>query len=106
MFWGFLVSCLKKGIVMSRRCEITKKRFGKGRSYNTRGIAKKKKGIGLNITGHSKRRFGINLFTQKFWSTLEKRFIKLKLTAHAMRIIDKIGIDETLKRVRSKGLKL
>jgi large subunit ribosomal protein L28 len=51
---------------MSRMCEVTKKRFGKGRAYNTRGIAKYKGGIGLNITGSSKRQHRINLFKQDF----------------------------------------
>lgn len=84
---------------MSRVCSITKKRFGKGKQYCYRGIAKKNKGIGLNITGSSKRQHRPNLFTQKFWSPRQKRFIKLKVSAHAIRIIDKVGIDEALKRI-------
>ncbi len=87
---------------MSRMCEVTKKRFGKGRAYNTRGIAKYKGGIGLNITGSSKRQHRINLFKQKFWSPEERRFITLKLTAHAFRIIDKVGIDKVLRRMKKR----
>lgn len=87
---------------MSRICDVTGKRFGKGRRYVYRGIAKKNKGIGLNITGSSKRQHRPNLFEQKFWSPDEGRFIKLKLSAHAMRIIDKVGIDMVLKRMRAE----
>ena len=81
---------------MSRVCSITGKRFGKGKTYCYRGIAKKNKGIGLNITGSSKRQHRPNLFVQKFWSPAKKRFVKLKLSAHAMRIIDKCGIDAVI----------
>jgi large subunit ribosomal protein L28 len=87
---------------MSRVCEITKKRFGKGKTYNYRGIAKYKGGIGLNITGSCKRQHRINLMEQKIWSPEQNRFIKFKLTAHALRIIDKVGIDEVLRRAKRK----
>lgn len=91
---------------MSRVCTVTGKRFAKGRTYAYRGIAKKKKGIGLNITGSSKRQHRPNLFEQRFWSPAESRFIKLKLSAHAMRIVDKVGIDVVLKRMRTSGQKV
>ncbi|OGN61867.1 MAG: 50S ribosomal protein L28 [Chlamydiae bacterium RIFCSPHIGHO2_12_FULL_49_11] len=87
---------------MSRVCEVTRKKFGKGRSYQYRGIAKKNKGIGLNITGSSKRQHRPNLFVQKFWSPLKKQFIKLKVSAHAIRIIDRVGIDEVVRRMQER----
>ena len=76
---------------MSRKCEITEKRFGKGKTYNYRGIAKYKGGIGLNITGSCKRQHRINVKKQKIWSPEKKCFIPMKLTAHGLRIINKIG---------------
>ncbi len=88
---------------MSRVCSVTDKRFGKGRTYRYRGIAKKNKGIGLNITGSSKRQFRPNLFVQKFWSSEQGRFISLKVSAHGIRIIDKVGLDEVLKRMKKKA---
>ena len=91
---------------MSRKCQVTGKRFGKGKGYQTRGIAKKNKGIGLNITGSYKRQFRPNIITQKFWSPEEKRFVKLKLSAHAIRIIDKVGIDKVLRKMRKDGQKI
>lgn len=87
---------------MSRRCEVTKKRFGKGKTYNYRGIAKSKGGIGLNITGSCKRQHRINLKKQKIWSPEEKRFISVKISAHGLRIVDKIGIHKALLRMKKK----
>lgn len=46
---------------MSRVCEICDKGPTSGRTYVYRGIAIKKGGIGLNITGKTKRRFLPNL---------------------------------------------
>ncbi len=92
-----------KDIVMSRVCEVTGKRFGKGRTYCYRGIAKKKKGIGLNITGSSKRQHRPNLFDQKIWSPEKKQFVRLKVSAHALRIIDRVGIDSVLRKMARQG---
>ncbi len=88
---------------MSRVCAVTNKRFGKGRTYRYRGIAKKNKGIGLNITGSSKRQYRPNLFVQRFWSSEEKRFVSLKVSAHGIRIIDKVGLDKVLKRMKKQA---
>ncbi len=87
---------------MSRVCSVTGKRFGKGRTYRYRGIAKKNKGIGLNITGSSKRQYRPNIFVQKFWSSEQKRFVSLKVSAHGIRIIDKVGLDGVLKRMKKR----
>lgn len=101
-----MLQCLlsNKGIVMSRKCQITKKRFGKGKTYNYRGIAKYKGGIGLNITGSCKRQHRPNLFIQRFWSSEKGYFVKLKVSAHGMRIIDKIGVDQAIKKYNLKNL--
>jgi len=87
---------------MSRKCELTGKKPGKGRKYSIRGIAKKKKGIGLNITGKTKRRFLPNLFKRKLWLEEEKRFITLKLSTAALRTIDKLGLKKALKKFSHK----
>ena len=79
---------------MSKRCQVTGKKPCKGRKYVTRGIAKKKKGIGLNITGISKRRFQPNLFKKRFWFAEENRFITLRLSAAA---------DENNRQKRSRS---
>lgn len=75
---------------MSRVCQVTGKRpvTGNNRSY------------ARNAT---KRRFLPNLQTHRFWVESEKRFVKLRLTAKGMRIIDKKGIDAVLVDIRARG---
>ena len=75
---------------MSRVCQVTGKRPVTG---NNRSHAR-------NAT---KRRFLPNLQTHRFWVESEKRFVKLRLTAKGMRIIDKKGIDSVLSDIRSRG---
>ncbi len=91
---------------MSKTCQVTNKKPRKGRTYQKRGIAKKNKGIGLNITGKSKRRFLPNLFKKRFWLSEEKRFITLKLSAAAIRTIDKLGLSAVVKKLRKQGTKI
>ena len=85
---------------MSNVCQVTGKKAGKGCSYSRRGIAKKKKGIGLKVTGKTKRRFFPNLITKRLWSQEEKRFIKLTLSTSALRTMDKLGVDIVLKQLK------
>ena len=64
---------------------------------------------GNNVShAHNKtrRRFLPNLHTHRFWVESENRFVKLRLTAKGMRIIDKNGIDAVLKDIRSRGIKV
>ncbi len=91
---------------MPRRCQVTGKKPRKGRTYSIRGIAKKKKGIGLNITGISKRRFNPNLFKKRFWFEEENRFITLRVSANAIRTIDKKGLSAVVKEMRAEGQKI
>lgn len=91
---------------MSKRCQVTGKKPVSGRKYSIRGIAKKKKGIGLNITGKTKRRFQPNLMKKRFWFTEENRFVTIKLSAHAMRIIDKKGLAAVIREMRNNGEKI
>ncbi|WP_343187819.1 50S ribosomal protein L28 [Buchnera aphidicola (Periphyllus koelreuteriae)] len=72
---------------MSRKCLITKKKtmFGNTRSH------------ALNAT---KRKFNINLKKHKFWIKNKKKFIKLKLSTKAMRIINKKGIEKVIKNIK------
>ena len=62
--------------------------------------------IGNNVA-HSKLRtkrdFALNLKTKKFWSETEQRFVTLKVTTKGMRIIEKNGLDATLKEAQKKG---
>lgn len=91
---------------MSRKCQVTGKKPVVGRSYSIRGIAKKKKGIGLNITGKTKRRFMPNLQKKRFWFAEENRYVTLKLSVQAMRTIDKNGLASVIRELRAKGEKV
>ena len=91
---------------MSKKCQLTGKKPSVGRSYALRGIAKKKKGIGLKITGKTKRTFKPNLVKKRLWFAEEKRFITLKLSSAALRTIDKIGLFKAVRRMRAKGEKI
>ena len=88
---------------MSKVCEVTGKRPSRGYKYAIRGIAKKKKGIGLKVTGKTKRRFQPNLVTKRFWFSDEKRFVTLRLSTNAMRTIDKLGLSTIVRRMRAQG---
>lgn len=88
---------------MTRECEVTGKRRSRGRKYAIRGIAKKKKGIGLKVTGITKRDFVPNLKTKRFWFDDENRFVTLRLSMQAMRTIDKKGLAAVIKEMRAEG---
>lgn len=88
---------------MSKRCQVTGKVPVRGNSYAIRGIAKKKKGVGLKVTGIKKRRFQPNLVKKRFWFSEENRFITIRLSTNAMRTIDKVGLSTVVREMRAKG---
>lgn len=88
---------------MSKRCQVTGKTPKPGNSYALRGIAKKKKGIGLKVTGITKRRFQPNLKKKRLWFADENRFITLRLSTNALRTIDKRGVSAVVRELRAKG---
>jgi large subunit ribosomal protein L28 len=89
---------------MPRQCQVTGRKPSFGRSYTLRGIAKKKKGIGLKITGITNRRFQPNLKKKRLFLTEENRFVTLRLSTAALRTIDKKGLSTVLRGMR-KGQK-
>lgn len=91
---------------MSKECQITGKRTRRGYKYAIRGIAKKKKGIGLKVTGKTKRSFEPNIRTKRFWLPEENRFISLKISTGAMRTIDKKGIAKVVQELRNAGQRI
>ena len=78
---------------MSRVCQVT----GKGPV------------TGNNIShanNKTRRRFLPNLQHHRFWVESEKRFVRLRVSAKGMRIIDKRGIDIVLSEIRRDGGKV
>ena len=62
--------------------------------------------VGNNVShanNKTKRRFLPNLQRRRFWVESENRWINLRLTPHALRTIDKNGIDVVLAGMRAKG---
>ena len=91
---------------MSKVCQVSGRKPVTGNRYTTRGIAKKKKGIGLKITGIKRRRFLPNLFKKRFFLPEENRFITLRLSTQAIRSIDKLGIKSIVRDLRAAGKKI
>ena len=75
---------------MSRICQITGKRPMAGNHVS-------------HANNKNKRRFLPNLHTRKFWARSENRWVKLRVSAKGLRIIDKLGIERALEMVRARG---
>jgi large subunit ribosomal protein L28 len=78
---------------MSKVCQVTGKRPATGNNVS-------------HAKNRTKRRFLPNLHTHRFWVESEKRFVKLRVSAKGMRIIDKSGIEQVLADVRARGIKV
>ena len=69
-------------------------------------ITGKKASVGNNVS-HSKRRtkrkFNVNLFNKKFYWVEEDMWIQLKVSARALRTINKIGLNAALKKAEAEG---
>lgn len=88
---------------MSKVCQVTGKKPARGYKYTIRGIAKKKKGIGLKVTGKTKRRFQPNLQKKRLWFAEEKRFVTLRLSTAGLRTLDKVGMASIVRNLRDSG---
>ncbi len=79
---------------MAKVCKVTQKRPMVGNNVSHAN----------NKTG---RRFFPNLQKKRFWLANEKRWITLRVTTRAMRIIDKHGIEKVLNdiKLREKALR-
>ena len=66
-----------------------------------------RKRMKCNNVAHSKLRtkrdFSVNLKNKRFWSEEENRFITLKVSCKGMRIIEKNGLDATIREAQKKG---
>jgi large subunit ribosomal protein L28 len=69
-------------------------------------VTGKKPMVGNNVShanNKTKRRFLPNLQRRRFWVESENRFVSLRLTTAAIRLIDKKGIDAVLADMRANG---
>ena len=75
---------------MSRVCQITGKRVITGNNVS-------------HSNRRTKRKFYPNLVTKRFYIPEEDKWITLKVSAAALRTINKNGISATIKEAREKG---
>ena len=75
---------------MARVCQVT----GKGPM------------VGNNVShanNKTKRRFLPNLHYRRFWVETENRWVRLRISNAALRLIDKVGIDQIVADLRIRG---
>ncbi|WP_462380588.1 50S ribosomal protein L28 [Pseudomonas sp. Marseille-QA0892] len=77
---------------MSRVCQVTGKGPVTGNNVS-------------HANNKTRRRFLPNLQHHRFWVEAEKRFVRLRVSAKGMRIIDKRGIEVVLAELRARGEK-
>ena len=71
----------------------------KGRRIHRSGLAKKKGGIGRHVTKPVNRTVFPNLQEKRIWVPELGQFVKMKISAKALRTINKNGAYNTLKKV-------
>ena len=75
---------------MSKICQVTGKKPVTGNNVS-------------HANNKTRRRFEPNLHYHRFWVESEKRFVRLRVSAKGMRIIDKKGIDTVLADIRKSS---
>ena len=83
---------------MSKVCSITGSRVTRGSTIHRRGMAKKKGGVGRHVTKNVSRTFSPNLHEHRIWVPELRRYVRIKLTARAMKTLNKNGAYATLKK--------
>ncbi|MCK9489188.1 MAG: 50S ribosomal protein L28 [Xanthomonadales bacterium] len=75
---------------MARVCQVTGKGVQTGNNVS-------------HANNKSRRRFLPNLHDHRIWVASENRYVKLRVSNHALRTIDKKGIDAVLAELRARG---
>ncbi len=81
---------IQAGVTMSKVCQVTGKRPMSGNNVS-------------HANNKTRRRFLPNLHYRRLWVESEKRWVRLRLSHHALRTIDKNGIDVVLAEMRARG---
>tara|TARA_Y100000816_G_C25927971_1_gene483887 strand:+ start:576 stop:812 length:237 start_codon:yes stop_codon:yes gene_type:complete len=78
---------------MSKVCQVTGKKpmFGNNVSH---------------ANNKTRRKFNVNLQKKKFWIPEENRYVKLRISMHGLRIINKKGITRVVRELRHKGIRI
>jgi large subunit ribosomal protein L28 len=75
---------------MAQVCQVTGKKPQSGNNVS-------------HANNKTRRRFMPNLHYHRFWVDAEKRYVRLRVSSQGMRIIDKVGIEQVLADIRSRG---
>ena len=75
---------------MARVCQVTGKKPQTGNHVS-------------HANNKTKRRFLPNLQYRRFWVESEKRWVSLRISNAAVRLIDKKGIEVVLAELRERG---
>lgn len=75
---------------MSRVCELTGKKAMVGNNVS-------------HAVNRTKRRFNINLMKKRFYIPEEDKWVTLKVSANALKTINKNGITAVLKKAKENG---
>ena len=78
---------------MARVCQVTGKRPMVGNNVS-------------HANNKTKRRFLPNLQYRRFWLETENRWVRLRITNAALRLIDKVGIEQVVADLRASGAAL
>jgi large subunit ribosomal protein L28 len=78
---------------MSRICQVTGKGAISGNNVS-------------HANNKTRRRWLPNLHDRRFWLASENRWIKLRVSGHGLRTIDKRGIEAVVAELRQRGEKI
>ncbi|MDH3459452.1 MAG: 50S ribosomal protein L28 [Burkholderiaceae bacterium] len=75
---------------MARVCQVTGKRPMAGNNVS-------------HAINKTRRRFLPNLHYRRLWLESENRWIRLRITNAALRLIEKVGIEQVVADLRARG---
>ena len=78
---------------MSRICQVTGKSVMSGNNVS-------------HANNATRRKFHPNIHERRFWVASENRWVKLRVSNHALRTIDKNGIEAVIAQLRARGEKV
>ncbi len=78
---------------MARVCVITGKKPMSGNNVS-------------HANNKTRRKFNPNLQSKRFWLPSEKRWVRLKVSAKAIKVINKRGIESVIAELRKSGERL
>lgn len=81
---------------MSRTCQVTNRGTQVGGSIARRGLPKKAGGVGLRITGRTKRTYKVNVQPKRIWVPELGCHVNVRISTRALRTIAKNGAYSTL----------